>query len=133
MGAVLTHFDLSRHEHVTSYASRFLTDREKRHSATEKDHFRADLLGRKFTIVTDYHARRWLHSVNPEGRLGRSAMDLQEYSFDVRHRQGNDNGNADVLSCLPSVSSCVTTVHPSYNLLQAEHDHLDIQTVLQMK
>ena len=65
------------------------------------DHFRAYLLGRKFTAVTDHHALRWLHSVSSKGRLGRWVMDLQEYSFDVRHRPGNDNGNADALSCLP--------------------------------
>ena len=39
-------------------------------------------------------------------------MDLQEYSFDVRYRPGNDNGNADALSLLHSVSSCATTIHP---------------------
>ena len=60
-------------------------------------------------------------------------MDLQEYSFDVRDRPGNDNGNADALSRLRSISSCATTVHPGYNLLQAEHDDLDMQKVLQMK
>ena len=48
------------------------------------------------------------------------------------HRLGNDNGNSDALSRLPSVSSCATTVHPAYNLLAQQHD-LDIQTVLEMK
>jgi len=142
LGAVLTQFDLSGREHVISYASRSLSDREKKYSATEKealavvfatDHFRAYLLGRKFTVVTDHHALQWLHSVNPKGRLGRWVMDLQEYSFDVRHRPGNANGNADALSRLPSVSSCATTIHPGYNLLQAQQDDLDIHTVLQLK
>ena len=142
MGAVLTQFDLSGHKHIISYASRSLSDREKRYSATEKealavvfatDHVRAYLLGRKFTVVTDRHALRWLHSVNPKGRLGRWVMDLQEYSFDVRHRPGNENGNADALSRLPSISSYATTVHPGYNLLQAQKDDPDIQTFLQMK
>ena len=39
-------------------------------------------------------------------------MDLQEYLFDVRHRPGSDNGNADALYRLPRVSSCATTMHP---------------------
>ena len=142
LGAVLTQFDSSGHEHVISYASRSLSDREKKYSATEKealavvfatDHFRAYLLGRKFTVVTDHHALRWLHSVNPKGRFGRWVMDLQEYSFDVRHRPGNDNGTSDALSRLPSISSCATTVNPGYNLLQAQQDDLDIQIVLKMK
>ena len=97
------------------------------------DHFRAYLLGKKFIVVTDHHALQWLHSVNPKGRLGKWVMDLQEYSFDVRHRPGKDNGNADNLSRPPSVSSCAITVHPGYNLLQAQQDDLDIQTVLQSK
>ena len=142
LGAVLTQFDSSGNEHVISYASRSLTDREKKYSVTEKealavvfatDHFRAYLLGRKFTVVTDHHALRWLHSVTPKGRLARWVMDLQEYLFDVRHRPGSDNGNADALSRLPHVSSCATTMHPGYNLLQAQRDDLDIQTVTQMK
>ena len=114
---------------------------EKKHSANGKealafvfatDHVQAYLHGRKFTVVTDHHALRWLHSINPKGRLGRWVMDLKEYSFEVRHRPGNDNGKADALSRLPSVSSCATTVHPGYNLLQARYDDLDLQTVLQM-
>ena len=142
LGAVLTQFDLSGHENIISYASRSLTDCEKGYSATEKEalavvfatyHFSANLLGRKLIVVTDHHALRWLHSVNPKGRLGRWVIELQEHSFDVLHRPGNDNGNADVLSRLPSVSSCVTTVHPGYNLLHTQHDDLDIRVVLQMK
>ena len=142
LGAVLAQFDLSGHEHVISYASRSLSDREKRYSATEKealavvfatDHFQAYFLGRKFTVVTDHHVLQWLHSVNPKAGLGRWVMDLQEYSFDVQHRPGNDNGNADALSRLPPISRCATTVHPGYNLLQAQQDDLDIQTLLQMK
>ena len=85
MGAVLTQFDLSGHEHVISYASRPLSDQEKKYSASENgalavvfatDHFRAYLLGKKITVVTDHHALQWLHSVTPKGRLGRWAMDI---------------------------------------------------------
>ena len=52
LGAVLTQFDSSGNEHIISYASRSLTDREKKYSANEKealavvfatDHFRAYL------------------------------------------------------------------------------------------
>ena len=57
-------------------------------------------------------------------------MDLQKYSFDVRHRPGNDS---DALPRLPSISSCATTVDPGYNLLQAQEDDVDMQKVLQMR
>ena len=65
LGAVLNQYDLKGDEHVISYASRSLSDREKAYSATEKealaavfatDHFRPYLLGKKFTLVTDHSA-----------------------------------------------------------------------------
>ena len=64
------------------------------------DHFRPYLLGTKFALVTNHSALRWLHSVEPKGRFARWVMDLQEYSFDIFHRPGSANGNADALSCL---------------------------------
>ena len=113
LGAVLTQYDSSGQEHVISYASRPLSNREKAYSATEKealavvfatDHFRAYLLGRKFTLITDHSALLLLHSLEPKGRLGCWVMTLQEYSFDVQHRPGISHGNADALSHLPTHS-----------------------------
>ena len=65
--------------------------------------------------------------------LARWVVDLQDYSFDVQKRPQNENGNADALSCLPHVSNCATTMYPGYNLMQAQRDNLDIQTVVQKK
>ena len=85
LGAVLTQSDSSGSERVTSYASRALTDREKGYSTTEKealaivfatDHFCPYLLGKKFTVITDHSALRWLHSVEPKERLARWVMHL---------------------------------------------------------
>ena len=76
LGTVLTQYDSSGQEHVGSYASRSLSNREKAYSTTEKDslavvfatdHFPAYLLGRKFTLITDNSALRWLHSLEPKG------------------------------------------------------------------
>ena len=101
LGAVLSQVDAFGHDHVISYASRSLSDRESKFSATEKeilaiifavDHFRAYLLGKKFTLVTDHSALRWLHSIEAKGRLERWVMELQEYDFEVRHRPGPENG-----------------------------------------
>lgn len=144
LGAVLTQTDADGNEHVLSYASRPLTDREKGYSATEKealaivfatDHYRVYLLGKPFTVVTDHSALRWLHSVEPKGRIARWVMDLQEYTFDVRHRPGTANQNADALSRLPSQEAytCATTMKPGYNLQQAQRDDPTLNTVLEMK
>ena len=63
-------------------------------------HFRVYLLGNQFQLVTDNSALKWLHSVEPKGRLARWVMDLQEYNFTIKHRAGSANQNADALSRL---------------------------------
>ena len=160
LGAVLSQVDPFGHDHVISYASRSLSDREKKFSATEKeilaiifaiDHFRAYLLGAKFTLVTDHSALRWLHSIEAKGRLGRWVMELQEYDFEVRHRPGADNGNADALSRLPytgqdsSLSnshnsqnasysfSCTTSVQPNFSLQDAQMEDPCLSKIIQLK
>lgn len=45
------------------------------------------------------HAVRWLMNIRePTGRLARWAILLQQYDFDIVHRSGSSNGNADALS-----------------------------------
>ena len=151
LGAVLTQFDNSGKEHVISYASRSLSDREKNYSATEKEalavvfaveHFRVYLLGRTFSLVTDHSALQWLHSVEPKGRLARWIMILQEYSFTIQHRPGIAHGNADGLSRLPSTNAstscsqstlnCTTTMSPGYNLSQAQLSDSSISKIIEM-
>ena len=109
LGAVLAQNDDTGVERVVAYASRALTERERRYATTEKEalaihhateHFRLYLLGRQFTIVTDHSALKGLSSIEPKGRLGRWIMDLQEFQFFVEHRAGKIHQNADALSRL---------------------------------
>ena len=67
-GAVLSQINNNGCEKVIAFASRTLSDRERKYSTTEKeacavvytmDHFRVYLLGCKFTVVTDHNALRW--------------------------------------------------------------------------
>ena len=48
------------------------------------NHFHIYLLGRKFSLITDYSALRWLHSIEAKGIISRWVMALQEYDFDVK-------------------------------------------------
>lgn len=69
LGAILSQKDDGGHERVVAYASRALSDRERKYSTSEKEafavvfgtkHFRVYLLGRKFELITDHNSLRWL-------------------------------------------------------------------------
>ena len=65
--------------------------------------FRVYLLGRKFTIQTDHRALVWLDLLKDKNsRLTRWSLALQPYNFEVQHRTGHANGNADALSRIAS-------------------------------
>ena len=68
-------------------------------------HFRAYLQGKKFILVTDHQPLRWL-TENKElrGKYARWAMILQEYDFEVIHRPGKTQQNADGLSRNPALT-----------------------------
>lgn len=118
LGAILSQQDDAGHERVVAYASRALTAREQKYSATEKEafavvfgtkHFRVYLLGRKFQLITDHNSLRWLQSMEPKGRLARWIMDLQEFQFDITHKSGRLHTNADALSRLPPIRTTTET------------------------
>ena len=110
IGAVLSQQHDDGLEHVVAYASRVLSKAERRYSVTRKEmlavvsflhHFRPYLLGRRFKLRTDHGSLLWLRSFKePEGQLARWLEQLEEYDFDVVHRQGKLHVNADVLSRL---------------------------------
>jgi hypothetical protein len=68
--------------------------------------FQPHLYGRRFTIVTDHIALKWLMTTKePAGRLHRWALTLQEYDFDILDRPGRENHVADALSRGPVADS----------------------------
>ena len=95
-------------EVVIAYGGRKLNPAERNYSVTEREalavvagikHFQHYLYGRKFTVFTDHNAVRWLMNIRePTGRLARWALVLQQYDFEIVHRAGKNNGNADALS-----------------------------------
>ena len=97
LGAILVQHDGKGPERVIAYASYTLSPREQNYSTIEKDalavvfavkHFRFYLLGKKYSVITDNSALRWLHSLEPKGGIACWIMDLQEFEFGIQHRPG---------------------------------------------
>ena len=107
IGAVLTQ-NINGVENIIAFASRALSDPEKKYSVTEQEclavvwaikKFRPYLEGYKFTVITDHSSLRWLHNLkNPTGRLARWALELLEYDYEIVHRKGALHHVPDALS-----------------------------------
>ena len=108
IGAVLSQQDDDGNDLPVAYFSRKLLPREVRYSTVEKEclaiklgieTFKVYLLGRQFTIQTDHRALMWLNKLKEKNaRLTRWSLALQPYTFEIVHRAGTANGNADGLS-----------------------------------
>ncbi|MEW8547939.1 MAG: reverse transcriptase domain-containing protein [Candidatus Thiodiazotropha sp.] len=111
LGYVLGQLDSSGKEHVIAYGGRALRPDERKWAVTELEclavivgieTFKHYLSQHKFKVFTDHKALQWLDNVkNPTGRLGRWAMKLQQHNFEIVHRQGTRNQNADFMSRYP--------------------------------
>ena len=94
-----------------AYASRTLTDVERRYSQTEKEalavvwaceRFHIYLYGKPFTLFTDHKPLEIIYNPKskPPPRIERWALRLQPYQFTIVHMAGKTNP-ADILSRLP--------------------------------
>ena len=116
VGAVLSHVDEDGTERPVAYASRTLTDAEKRYSQLDKEalaiiygvkRFHHYLYGRKFAISSDHKPLQYLLSearavpVMASARLQRWAQLLGAYQYTITYRPGERLANADGLSRLP--------------------------------
>lgn len=107
IGAVLSQGSIGSDRPI-AYASRTLTDTEKRYSTIEREllaviwavkHFRPYLYGHKFDIYTDHKPLKWLYQLKePNSKLARWRLYLQAYDFNIIHKSGKQNANADALS-----------------------------------
>lgn len=110
LGAVLSQI-IDGREHPICYASRTLNEHEVNYSTIEKEllaivwgtkYFRPYLYGRKFKIQTDHKPLNWLMSLKePNSKLVRWRLKLEEFDYDIEYKAGKINSNADALSRIP--------------------------------
>lgn len=104
------------------FASRTLSTAETNYSTIEKEmlaiiwavqYFRPSLFGKRFTIVTDHKPLTWLMNFKqPNSKIIRWRLQLQEYDFEVIYKKGSQNVIADALS-RPEVSMNHSEVLPT--------------------
>ncbi len=121
VGAVLSQVQ-DGEEHPVVYISRKLSTTEQRYAAVEKEalavkwavlELKYYLLGRKFTLITDHAPLQWMaRAKDTNARVTRWFLALQDFHFDVRHRAGTANANADGLSRLWAAFAGLSGVFP---------------------
>ncbi|XP_026752395.2 uncharacterized protein K02A2.6-like [Galleria mellonella] len=119
VGAVLFH-KINNVMKPVAYASRTLSDIEKRYSTIDREalgivyavtKFHQYLYGRKFTLLTDHKPLERIFSQNREtpkiasNRLLRWAMILNSYEYIIQYQSAKENTPADALSRLPLTNS----------------------------
>lgn len=95
-------------EKIIAYMSEKLSSAERKYQTTEREclavirsieKFRPYIEGTKFTVVTDHASLLWLTNLkDPSGRVGRWALRLQAYDYELIHRKGKFMVVADALS-----------------------------------
>ncbi len=113
LGAVLSQKDEEKRERVIAYASRSLNKAERNYGITDKEclaviwaikHFEQYLGLLPFQVITDHSALKYLQTAKiPSGRRARWIMYLQQFEFEITHRPGKENKNADALSRTPEI------------------------------
>ena len=101
IGACLKQVDDDGVERVVSYHGRRFNKAERNYTVTECEllavieavkNFRPYLWGRRFRLVTDHMALKWLHTMKEtvagglSSRLTRWTLRLQEHDFEVEHK-----------------------------------------------
>ena len=111
LGAILTQVQ-DGVEVAIAYASRQLKPSEENYATIQKEclaivwaikYFHHYLFGQPhFTVVTDHCPLQWIKTMKTKNQMiQRCICEIQGYSFNVKHRAGTTNGNADALSRCP--------------------------------
>jgi Reverse transcriptase (RNA-dependent DNA polymerase)./Integrase core domain. len=128
LGAVLSQ-NIDGKDLPIAYASRTLNTHEINYSTVEKEllsivwstkYFRPYLYGKKFIIQTDHRPLVWLMSLkDPNSKLLRWKIKLDEYNFEIKYKEGKLNTNADALS---RVRTPMEIIETQENIFERENN-----------
>lgn len=117
-------------ERVIAYASRVLKPAERNCSTTEIEclviifathKFRPYLYGQHFLVITDHNLLCWLMNVkNPNGRLIRWSLALQELDFSIKYRKGRKHTDDNGLSRAPVVEPVESLTSTAFCVVSEE-------------
>ena len=80
--------------------------------------FRPYLYGKKFIVVTDHGPLVSLFThKNPSSKLTRIRLDLSDYDFEIKYKQGKINTNADALSRIKIDTDVLKSLIPSTDVM----------------
>ena len=140
IGAVLPQKDDEGNEHVISYSSKAFTGAEKRWTTTEKEayavvwaltHYHAYVYGHKVIVFTDHRPLQWLRALkNPNGKLARWILRLEEYDYSIVHKPGTAMQHADALSRAPLNSVKVLEMSKE-EIAQDQEEDPDVRKVVE--
>lgn len=98
-------------ERPIAYASRALSEAEKKYPITEQEalavvfclqQFRSFVYGQRFQVITDHAALRWLlTAIHKNHRLSRWCLKIQDLDCTITYKPGRLNSDADALSRNP--------------------------------
>ena len=140
IGYILGQKDDQNRERIISFGGRALRKEEKKWTVSELECLavlegikqnKVYLSHNKFTVYTDHKALIWLHKIkDTDAKLGRWALQLQNYNFDVVYREGKNNKNADAISRIPYPPTPEDTSHdeddvPVFQVSSLETDSPD--------
>ena len=146
LGAVISHVYPDGSEKVIEYASRTLSECEKKYSQIDKEalgiiwavkRFHYYLYGREsFDLVTDHQPLTFIFNKNrglPEmssNRVSRWALILMNYNYKIRYRRSQDHANCDMLSRLPRPGVIKNPVDEDAEAFSIDMDQAQLDAVV---
>lgn len=134
LGAVLSQIQ-NGIERPIAFGSRTLNKTEINYSTTEKealaimwavDKYKPFLYGNKFLLITDHKPLTFIKSSFKNSKILRWRLELENFDYEVKYREGKTNVVADALSREPQDITCVDITTNNSPLLGSEDTGLAV-------